>query len=84
MTDQPFPGADECDQKVDARDLRCPLPLLRAKQALRNMESGQRLKVVATDSGSVRDFQSFSRISGNRLDHWQEQAGVYTYVLVKS
>jgi tRNA 2-thiouridine synthesizing protein A len=84
MTEKPTPAVDDWDQSLDARDLRCPLPLLRAKQALRSMEPGQRLRVLATDSGSVRDFQSFSRISGNCLDRWQEEAGVYTYILVKS
>lgn len=84
MTDNRCPTSDECEQNLDARDLRCPLPLLKAKQALRDMEAGQRLRVLATDSGSVRDFQSFCRISGNRLDRWQEEGGVYTYVLVKA
>lgn len=84
MIDNRCLTTDECERNLDVRDLRCPLPLLKAKQALRDMESGQRLKVLATDSGSAQDFQSFCRISGNRLDRWQEQGGVYTYVLVKA
>lgn len=84
MVDNRCATTDECEQILDARDLRCPLPLLKAKQALRAMESGQRLQVLATDSGSVQDFQSFCRISGNRLDRWQEDGAVYTYVLVKA
>lgn len=84
MIDNRCPTTDEREHSLDARDLRCPLPLLKAKQALRDMESGQRLRVLATDSGSVQDFQSFCRISGNRLDRWQEEGGVYTYVLVKA
>lgn len=73
-----------CDQELDARELRCPLPLLRAKQVLRNMSAGQRLQVLATDSGSVRDFQSFAKLSGHTLEAWEEREGVYRYVLVKA
>lgn len=76
--------ADACSQTVDARELRCPLPLLRAKQALRNMTAGQRLEVLATDSGSVRDFQSFANLSGQTLEAWDEREGVYRYILIKS
>lgn len=70
--------------ELDARGLRCPLPLLRAKQALRDLAPGQGLRVLATDSGSVRDFQTFAELSGHRLVHQSEEAGVYTYVLMKS
>ncbi|WP_313074726.1 sulfurtransferase TusA family protein [Melaminivora sp.] len=55
------------DKEVDARGLNCPLPILRAKKALAGMDSGQVLKVVATDTGSLRDFQAFSRQTGNEL-----------------
>jgi TusA-related sulfurtransferase len=72
------------DVSVDASQLRCPLPLLRAKQALRDMQAGQRLQVTATDSGSVRDFQAFAQLSGNRLESFCENQGVYTYILVKA
>lgn len=84
MNDQSRVPASRWDQEVDARGLRCPLPLLRAKQALRNMAPGERLQVLATDSGSVRDFQAFARIDGHGLELCQEQDGVYTYILVKS
>ncbi len=80
----PVSTLDSCDQTLDARELRCPLPLLRAKQALRNMSPGQRLEVLATDSGSVRDFQSFASLSGHTLKAWDEQGGVYRYILIKS
>lgn len=69
--------------EVDACDLRCPLPLLRAKQALRDLASGGVLRVSATDSGSVRDFHSFASISGHTLEGFCEQGGVYTYLLRK-
>ncbi len=60
----------EFDKEVDARGLNCPLPILKAKKALAEMTSGQVLRVVATDTGSVRDFQAFAKQTGNTLlDH---------------
>jgi tRNA 2-thiouridine synthesizing protein A len=55
------------DREVDARGLNCPLPILKAKKALAELGSGQVLKVVSTDPGSVRDFQAFARQTGNEL-----------------
>ena len=55
------------DKELDARGLNCPLPILRAKKALNEMQSGQVLKIVATDPGSVKDFQAFSKQTGNEL-----------------
>ena len=55
------------DKELDARGLNCPLPILRAKKALNDMQSGQVLKIVATDPGSVKDFQAFSKQTGNEL-----------------
>ncbi len=55
------------DSAVDARGLNCPLPILKAKKALADMASGDVLKVIATDPGSVRDFQAFARQTGNEL-----------------
>jgi tRNA 2-thiouridine synthesizing protein A len=55
------------DQELDARGLNCPLPILRTKKALTGMASGQVLKVMATDPGSVRDFQAFAKQTGNAL-----------------
>ncbi len=54
-------------KEIDTRGLNCPLPVLKAKKALSEMTSGQVLKVVATDPGSVRDFQAFARQTGNEL-----------------
>jgi TusA-related sulfurtransferase len=54
-------------KEVDARGLNCPLPILKAKKALNDMLSGEVLKVVATDPGSIRDFQAFARQTGNEL-----------------
>ena len=55
------------DKELDARELSCPLPILRAKKSLTDMASGQVLKIVATDSGSVKDFLAFSKQTGNEL-----------------
>ena len=54
-------------QEIDTRGLNCPLPILKAKKALADMLSGQTLRVVATDAGSVRDFQAFAKQTGNLL-----------------
>ena len=55
------------DKELDARGLNCPLPILRAKKALTDMGSGQVLRILATDPGSVKDFQAFSKQTGNAL-----------------
>ena len=54
-------------KELDARGLNCPLPILKAKKALADMTSGETLKVIATDAGSVRDFQAFAKQTGNEL-----------------
>lgn len=54
----------QIDKELDARGLNCPLPILKAKKALSDMQSGQTLRVVATDAGSVRDFQAFAKQTG--------------------
>ena len=64
----------QIDRELDARGLNCPLPILKAKKALAEMSSGQVLKVIATDAGSVRDFQAFAKQTGNELLH-QETTG---------
>jgi tRNA 2-thiouridine synthesizing protein A len=65
----------EATKELDTRGLNCPLPILKAKKALADMQSGEVLKVVATDPGSVRDFQAFARQTGNELVE-QSSAGV--------
>jgi tRNA 2-thiouridine synthesizing protein A len=55
------------DKELDARGLNCPLPILRTKKALTDMTTGQVLKIMATDPGSVKDFQAFSKQTGNEL-----------------
>lgn len=70
------------DREVDARGLHCPLPILRAKKALAEMESGQVLRVLATDAGSVKDFQAFTRQTGHLLLQQNEiETGVFESLL---
>jgi tRNA 2-thiouridine synthesizing protein A len=64
MQDQSY---QSFDKELDARGLNCPLPILRTKKALTDMASGQVLKIVATDPGAVKDFQTFSKHTGNTL-----------------
>ncbi len=57
----------QVDKEIDTKGLNCPLPILRAKKALAEMSTGQLLKVVATDPGSMRDFGAFAKQTGNEL-----------------
>ena len=69
------------DKEIDTSGLNCPLPILRAKKALAELVSGQTLKVVATDPGSIRDFQAFAKQTGNELIS-QDTVGVeYIHVM---
>jgi tRNA 2-thiouridine synthesizing protein A len=69
--------------EVDATGLACPMPLLKAKRALNAMQVGQRLRVLATDQGTVRDFRVFAEQSGHLLLDSVETDGVYSYLLEK-
>ncbi len=69
------------DKEIDTRGLNCPLPILKAKKALTDMQTGQLLKVVATDPGSVRDFQAFARQTGNELVEQQTSGADYVHIL---
>ncbi len=71
------------DQELDACGLNCPLPILRAKKTLNKMSTGDVLKVVATDPGSVKDFEAFSRQTGNELLESREEDGKFLYLLRK-
>ena len=71
----------QVDREVDAKGLNCPLPVLRTKKALNDMRSGQVLRILATDPGSVRDFQAFCRQTGNELLQHSEDNGVFVFVL---
>lgn len=71
----------QIDKEIDTRGLNCPLPILKAKKALAELHSGQVLKVVSTDAGSVRDFQAFAKQTGNELLDQQTQLADYIHVL---
>ena len=71
----------QVDQEVDTRGLNCPLPILKAKKALAAMQSGQLLKVVATDTGSIRDFQAFAKQTGNELLEQQTVGDEFIHIL---
>ena len=71
----------QVDREIDTRGLNCPLPILKAKKSLNEMQSGQLLKVVSTDPGSVRDFQAFARQTGNELVEQQTTGADYIHVL---
>jgi TusA-related sulfurtransferase len=68
-------------KELDARGLNCPLPILKAKKSLNEMHSGELLRVVATDAGSVRDFQAFARQTGNDLVDQQTVGNEFIHVL---
>jgi tRNA 2-thiouridine synthesizing protein A len=69
------------DKELDTRGLNCPLPILKAKKALAELSSGQMLKVVATDPGSVRDFQAFAKQTGNELVDQQTMGADFIHVM---
>jgi tRNA 2-thiouridine synthesizing protein A len=69
------------DRELDVKGLNCPLPILRTKKTLAEMQSGQTLRVLATDPGSVKDFQAFARQTGNELVSSGQTDNVYEYVL---
>ncbi|NDP37694.1 MAG: sulfurtransferase TusA family protein [Rhodoferax sp.] len=71
----------QIDKELDARGLNCPLPILKAKKALSDMQSGQTLRVVATDAGSVRDFQAFAKQTGNELLEQQTVGADFIHVM---
>lgn len=68
-------------QEIDTRGLNCPLPILKAKKALAAMASGQLLKVVATDTGSLKDFQAFAKQTGNELVQQETVGSEYIHIL---
>ena len=71
----------DAQKEIDTRGLNCPLPILKAKKALADMGSGQVLKILATDPGSVRDFQAFARQTGNELVEQSSGGNEFTHYL---
>jgi len=74
----------EATQELDARNLNCPLPILRAKKTINGMDSGQVLKILATDPGSVKDFEAFARQTGHELMEASEVGDEFHFLLKKS
>ena len=68
-------------KEIDTRGLNCPLPILKAKKALSDMQSGEVLKVISTDPGSVRDFQAFARQTGNELIEQTSEGADFVHLL---
>lgn len=71
------------DLELDARGLNCPLPILRAKKSIQSLSSGQVLRIVATDPGSVKDFEAFCKQTGNELVETNQQSGEYRFDIRK-
>ncbi|HNA29039.1 MAG TPA: sulfurtransferase TusA family protein [Thiobacillaceae bacterium] len=71
------------EKELDAKGLNCPLPILRTKKTLNEMTSGQVLKVIATDPGSVKDFAAFAKQTGNELLSSAEAGSEYTFFIKK-
>ena len=69
------------DQVLDVKGLNCPLPILRARKALKDMPMGATLNVLATDPGAVKDFEAFCRTTGNQLVESKVEDGVYSFVI---
>ncbi len=71
------------DKELDARGLNCPLPILKTKKSLADMASGQVLRIVSTDCGSVKDMQAFATQTGNTLLEQTEENGEYIFFMKK-
>jgi tRNA 2-thiouridine synthesizing protein A len=75
--------AMDIDVELDTSGLNCPLPILKAKKTLANLRSGQILQIIATDPGSVKDFEAFSKQSGHDLLESQQEDGKFYFLLRK-
>jgi len=71
------------DQVLDAKGLNCPLPILKAKKALQPLGAGQTLEILATDPGSIKDFEAFCRTTGNELVEQENDGKVFRFVIRK-
>ena len=72
------------DEELDASGLNCPLPILRAKKALGRLDAGQILHIIATDPGSVKDFEAFANQTGNKLLDSKEEGGKFHFRIEKA
>ncbi|MBT7942011.1 MAG: sulfurtransferase TusA family protein [Alphaproteobacteria bacterium] len=73
----------EATNTLDTKGMNCPLPILKAKKALKDLSAGDVLEVIATDPGSVKDFDSFCRTTGNELVETNDTDGVYKFMIKK-
>ena len=71
------------DQELDTRGLNCPVPIMRAKKAMDSLATGQTLRIVATDPGTVRDFEAFAKTTGNKLMESSKANGEFIFLLMK-
>ena len=69
------------DATLDAKGLNCPLPILKAKKSLKDMSDGQTLEILATDPGSIKDFEAFCRTTGNELVESGQEGDVYRFII---
>ena len=76
-------GEPMAHHDLDVTGLNCPLPILKAKKLMKSLNSGDTLEVLSTDSGSVKDFGSFCKATGNTLLEQDETEGVYRFLLQK-
>ena len=72
------------DQVLDAKGLNCPLPILRAKKALKDVTMGGTLEVLATDPGAVKDFEAFCRATGNELLELKADGKIFSFVIKRT
>ena len=77
-------GGDVTTTELDATGLKCPLPVLRARKAMKSVAAGGILEIKATDPGAVKDFQSFCETTGHELLEWREEAGAYLFRVRKA
>lgn len=71
-------------QLLDTSGMNCPIPIMKAKKAIKDLDTGNTLEVISTDPGSVRDFEAFSRATGNKLLESIEDGGVFRFVIEKA
>lgn len=72
------------DELLDAKGLNCPLPILKAKKSIARMDAGKTLQVLATDPGSIKDFEAFCRTTGHQLLEFGEDGGVFRFLIQKT
>ncbi len=71
------------DKELDTRGMNCPLPILKTKKALTDLTTGQILKIISTDPGSVKDMQAFANQTGNTLVSSSEEKGEFIFLMQK-